>query len=87
VIETKRVLRRAFAERLPREVVERPKASFPLPFQEWMADSAASLRESPFAREVFSDAAIQMVSANPAGLWRFAWPMFNTAMWGRVWWG
>ena len=32
----KLVLRRAFAKRLPAEILERPKASFPLPFRDWI---------------------------------------------------
>jgi asparagine synthase (glutamine-hydrolysing) len=83
---TKLALRRAFAGILPREVVERPKASFPLPFQEWVVDRASALRESGFAREVFSTAAVELVAADPARNWRLAWPMINLAMWGARWW-
>jgi asparagine synthase (glutamine-hydrolysing) len=84
---TKLALRRAFAVELPREVVERPKASFPLPFQEWVADRGEELRGSSFARELFAPAAIGMVAADAARNWRLAWPMINVAMWGKRWWG
>jgi asparagine synthase (glutamine-hydrolysing) len=84
---TKIALRQAFASELPPEVVGRPKASFPLPFQEWMEDHAGVLRGSAFAREVFTEAAIATVTARPRELWRLAWPMINLAMWGRRWWG
>ncbi len=84
---TKRILRAAFAPDLPPQVVQRPKASFPLPFEEWVADNGAALKESAFARDLFSPAAIEMVAAEPRKLWRLAWPMINIAMWGKVWWG
>jgi asparagine synthetase B (glutamine-hydrolysing) len=85
--ETKRALRTAFADLLPPEVVSRPKSSFPLPFQEWLADSTGVLRTSSFAREFFTEAAIETVAAEPARVWRLAWPMINVALWGRRWWG
>jgi asparagine synthase (glutamine-hydrolysing) len=84
---TKIVLRDAFAPDLPSEVASRPKASFPLPFQEWIQDNAAELNQSAFAREVFTQAAIAAIAARPRELWRFAWPMINIALWGRRWWG
>ncbi len=84
--ETKRVLRRAFGEDLPASVVARPKASFPLPFQEWVADRAECLRTSSFAKELFTAAAIETVARDPRAQWRLAWPMINLAMWGDRWW-
>ena len=79
---TKIALREAFGAALPREVVERRKASFPLPFQAWVADQADAIRRSSFVREVFTDAAIQTVAADPSALWSLAWPMANLAIWG-----
>lgn len=84
VTRTKIALREAFRDGLPREVVERRKASFPLPFQTWVADQAALIRGSAFLREVFSEAAIEAVAARPSGLWSLAWPMSNLAMWGET---
>jgi asparagine synthase (glutamine-hydrolysing) len=81
---TKIVLREAFASSVPAAVLERPKASFPLPFQEWVGDQAEALRDGSFAREVFSEAAVNAVVENPRGLWHLAWPMINIAMWGRA---
>jgi asparagine synthase (glutamine-hydrolysing) len=85
VPRTKMALRRAFATRLPAEIVTRSKASFPLPFQEWVGESADVLRESTLAREVFTTAAIETVAENAGRLWPLAWPMVNVAMWGRRW--
>lgn len=84
---TKRILRRAFADLIPAEALERPKASFPLPFQSWVADSAGALRDSSFARAIFSPDAIDTVCADPSANWRAAWPMINIARWGDRWWG
>ena len=79
---TKVCLRRGFVGVLPREVVGRPKRSFPLPFREWVGDSVGMLRESGFAREIFNEAAVETVCAKPQELWNLAWPMVNVAMWG-----
>jgi asparagine synthase (glutamine-hydrolysing) len=83
----KRILRAAFADRVPAEIVARPKASFPLPFQGWLAAHASRLRASGFARALFTPGAIERVSSDPARHWRHAWPMINAAMWGERWWG
>lgn len=83
----KRCLRRAFAGDVPGEVLKRPKASFPLPFDQWMGDVAGVLRKSELARECFTEAAIETVIAKPAELWRLAWPMLNIALWGQAVWG
>jgi asparagine synthase (glutamine-hydrolysing) len=85
--QTKIALREAFAEWLPREVVERPKASFPLPFQSWLVDHTRSLRESALAKALFGEAAVESVCADPGRMWSLAWPMINVAMWGERWWG
>ncbi|TVQ64245.1 MAG: asparagine synthase (glutamine-hydrolyzing) [Phycisphaerales bacterium] len=84
---TKIALREAFRDALPREIVERPKASFPLPFQGWMAAHAPALSRSALSQEVFTPEMIERVQAEPSTHWRFAWPMINIAMWGERWWG
>lgn len=80
---TKIVLREAFSDIVPRVILERPKASFPLPFQEWLPDQADVLRRSGFAAEFFSESAIEAVSSQPSRLWRLAWPMINLTLWGE----
>lgn len=82
---TKIALRQAFSTMLPREVVERPKASFPLPFQEWLEDHARALRSSRLAADIFTPQAIDAVCARPSDCWRMAWPMINLALWGERW--
>jgi len=84
---TKRCLRRAFAGDLPAAILQRDKASFPLPFQAWMKPMVGVLEQSPLSREIFTDAAKVAVAARPDELWRLAWPMVNIALWGRAWWG
>jgi asparagine synthase (glutamine-hydrolysing) len=84
VLGTKVALRHAFESEIPRAVVSRPKASFPLPFAGWLDGCAGLLRTSPLARACFSEAAIQTVADNPAALFRCAWPMVNIALWGET---
>lgn len=83
---TKIALRDAFRADLPRGVVDRPKASFPLPFQAWMSRPALALGDGDFARRVLGPDAAGVL-ANPAGAWRAAWPLLNLLMWGERWWG
>jgi asparagine synthase (glutamine-hydrolysing) len=81
---TKVALREAYAGVLPQAVLSRPKASFPLPFQEWMEEPSRVLRRSAFAHEIFNPAAIEAVSARPGALWSMAWPMINVALWAEA---
>lgn len=87
VSRTKVALRDAFAADLPASIVERPKQSFPMPFQSWVGRRASILRSSSFAREVFTPSAIELVSSQPERACMFAWPMVNLALWGERWWG
>jgi len=77
---TKRVLRKAFADVLPPEIVSRPKASFPLPFESWIAAQTHWI-DGPIASEVFSPAARNLVRTESMKHWRLAWPMLNVARW------
>lgn len=84
---TKRILRRAFENDLPPSVLSRPKASFPVPFQKWIATAAAALDHSPFADFFFEPAGLAAVMADPERHWRIAWPVLNIVMWADRWWG
>jgi len=86
-LRTKIALREAFRADLPAGIADRPKASFPLPFQEWMRHQRVAVRQSESLREIFTPAAIESVARDPAGAWRLAWPMLNIALWMRRWWG
>ncbi|MGD9789510.1 MAG: asparagine synthase (glutamine-hydrolyzing) [Phycisphaerales bacterium] len=86
---TKVVLRRAFADCVPGEVLTRAKASFPLPFQEWMVGAGLEdvFAGSP-AREWFTEAAWEALTARDAARRSIAaWPVANVAMWAGRWWG
>lgn len=83
--QTKIALREAFAPDIDPAVLQRPKASFPLPFQHWLAPIADLIFESPFARQYFSAQAIGLVAANPNKYWHMAWPMINLTLWGHEW--
>jgi asparagine synthase (glutamine-hydrolysing) len=85
--DTKIALRAAFASDLPPEIVCRPKASFPLPFQQWMGPLTPVLSASGFARDFFTPVARQTIIRAPEQHWAVAWPMINLALWGQVWWG
>lgn len=83
----KRVLRDAFQGRVPRVALERPKASFPLPFEEWGAAFVPELLRSPFASALFLPGALAKVAEDPRAHWRLAWPLVNVALWGDAQWG
>lgn len=85
-IRSKIALREAFAAELPREIVERPKASFPLPFQSWVVDRGTEIERSEWARGVFTPMLREMIGADASKVWQVAWPAINLAMWARVWW-
>ncbi len=78
----KRVLKAAFADVLPPAIVARPKASFPLPFQEWMPDCTGVL-DGDGARAILSPAALELVRNEPSRHWRLSWPVLNIAMWAN----
>lgn len=79
--KTKIALRRAFAGVLPDGVIGREKASFPLPFQNWIGCARRSMLESEGLREFVREDAIQAAAANPSQYWHLAWPMANLAYW------
>lgn len=83
---SKIALREAFAGDLPHEIVERPKASFPLPFQSWVVDRGSEIERSEWARSVFSPMLREMIKSDASKAWQLAWPSINLAMWARVWW-
>lgn len=79
--QTKITLRSSFSDIVPPSILHRPKASFPLPFAEWIEAMTPSLHTSALARELFTPAALHHVAHQPKRLWRLAWPMINLAMW------
>ncbi len=87
LLRTKIALRRAFADRLPESIVARPKASFPLPFQHWMAPMADRAMTCSWINTIIPSETLALICNDPATHWRLAWPILNLAMWGEQWWG
>lgn len=87
VAGTKIALREAFARDLPAAIVSRPKASFPLPFQDWMNEQVSVLASSESMRDLVRPDVLRGVIERPNETWRFAWPLINLALWTRRWWG
>ena len=84
---TKMILRRSYAEIVPDCALNRPKASFPVPFLRWMDSNAGVIRSSQFAQSAFSADAIEAVAGDPGKHWNLAWPMINLSLWAKKWWG
>ena len=84
---SKQLLRRAFAKQVPAHVMNRAKASFPLPFQSWMGEQGQNLLQSSISRDIFQADAMAQVAAQPANQWAAAWPMFNLNIWLESMWG
>jgi asparagine synthase (glutamine-hydrolysing) len=82
LIESKRVLRRAFANRIPNSILERPKMSFPVPVFEWMNSWM-----KPFIKETLSSSPLRNTVFNPVMI--DAWindqiPMHSAKLWPIV---
>lgn len=86
-VRTKIALREAYDGRIPPIAIQRAKASFPLPFTEWLEPMGSVVRGSALLREWFTPAAIEAVATAPVASWRLAWPMVNLALWAEQWWG
>ena len=84
---TKIALREAFRTRLLAGVADRPKASFPLPFQQWIGPLAWRVEGSTLLQELLAPHARAAVVADPERRWQFAWPAINLALWSTRWWG
>lgn len=81
-LETKRLLRKGFAGRVPPRILQRPKMSFPVPFREWLE---GDLQE--WASHLLADSQLirglcggQPVDRKDGML---TWPVMNLALWER----
>lgn len=86
-VETKRVLRAAFARDMPLEILQRPKASFPLPFQQWLGPVAARLASRSKVGSMIRPEAVEALAADPSANWMALWPLCNLALWHEQQWG
>jgi asparagine synthase (glutamine-hydrolysing) len=90
LVESKVLLRRAFDGKIPAEIMERKKVSFPVPFREWLG---GSLRD--FAEEALSGSSLIAQGVQPAALQALLdapdgpatgmllWPLVNLALWEK----
>ena len=88
LIESKRLLRKAFCAEVPSEILHRRKVSFPVPFREWLGGGlrefvVETLTHSELVGQVVREQSLQEVmdgADNPAcGM--VLWPLVNLALW------
>ncbi len=84
---TKVILRKAFEPYIPAEILDRPKASFELPFHKWLEPGVVALRDSRWARSVLTPQVAQALGKQPDKMPMIAWPVLNLTLWGQRWWG
>lgn len=87
LLESKRILRTAYATAVPRSILTRPKMSFPVPVFDWMNDwmkpmVQSIIADSPLRHSLFNPAVIDgwlngTLPIHPAKLW----PIVNLCLW------
>jgi asparagine synthase (glutamine-hydrolysing) len=96
LLESKRLLRRAFRDDVPREILERPKMSFAVPFAESLAGWLKALpgdlpAESPLVGTLFRPDTIRALlqDPDPRRSAMALWPVANLCLWqhecGATW--
>jgi asparagine synthase (glutamine-hydrolysing) len=83
LLETKRLPRRAFYDDLPRDIIERKKMSFPVPFQEWfhgplLEETRELCLNSDFSKTYFNETEAQELLKNKS---RNLWIAANLCKW------
>jgi asparagine synthase (glutamine-hydrolysing) len=90
---TKRALRAAISEVLPKAVAERAKLGFPVPIDHWLAGDAYGfadrlLREAETVQWVNREAALDLLQAfragDPAVSWRHLWVLIVFSLWHQI---
>lgn len=86
-LETKRVLRSAARRRLPLNIANRRKQSFPTPVFEWLGgpwatDVSRKFCSSPFARELIRTETLAELVVAPERAGALLWPLTNLVEWG-----
>lgn len=87
-IESKRVLRHAYAGAIPQSVWQRPKMSFPVPFQqlfeqELREDYLSLLSGAELARGLLRPSAVASIAAAADVNGMLAWPLYNLLLWAE----
>jgi asparagine synthase (glutamine-hydrolysing) len=93
--QTKRILRRYAASRLPRAVLRRPKQGFPVPVYQWLggpwrrwAEGLLRPRDAHVRRWIADDALERLLAAGVAGRRQDQarlWNLVVLELWCRVW--
>ena len=88
LLESKVLLRRAFADQVPAAIRERPKMSFPVPFMEWFAGPWQSLTQeiltgSRLRGSLFRPKSLDWLQTQPAMRHNalVLWPVLNLCLW------
>ena len=90
---TKRALRTAMSEVLPKAAAERPKMAFPVPIGHWLKGDAYGfadrlLREAQTDQWVNREAALDLLQAfragDPAVSWRHPWVLIVFSLWHQI---
>ncbi|QDT66018.1 asparagine synthase (glutamine-hydrolyzing) [Calycomorphotria hydatis] len=85
-LRSKKVLRAVARHRLPADLSERPKASFPTPVGEWLSGPWAgwageTIKHSPLLQEVFQPESLHSIAEHVPALGMKVWPLVNLAIW------
>ncbi len=90
-LESKILLRALASRRLPTEIAQRQKQSFPTPIVHWLTTqpnwqswTEQTLLDSPLLQELFHRQPLADLATHPqtAGMW--LWPLLNLALWGEA---
>lgn len=86
LVESKRLLRRAYANRLPKQILERPKVSFPVPFAELFAGPWEDLYRAALAdlngpAGLLNPKERAVLLAEKSVDPMLAWPLVNLFLW------
>ncbi|MBN1670920.1 MAG: asparagine synthase (glutamine-hydrolyzing) [Kiritimatiellae bacterium] len=91
LIQSKILLRRAFAARVPQAILHRAKMSFPVPFREWFGDwmrngMAESVRGSRLLGPLFRPERIRalLAAAEQPTSAMALWPVTNLCLWQQL---
>ena len=91
LVESKRLLRRAFDGDVPKEIMTRRKVSFAVPFREWLGGplrpfAAECLAGSKIVERLVRQEGLDELLNGPGGTMTgmFLWPLVNLAMWEKT---
>ena len=81
ILRTKTVLRSGFRSSLPAAIIERPKASFPMPFAPWAASILEDATVQAALEPLLEPEALSAVLEDPGSNPLQAWPLANLGLW------